>query len=56
MLVGVEDDGVVEGKVVVKDGVTYTNHAPIRINSNADFGIGINGVSAGDGSEVLGKK
>ena len=27
-----------------------TPHSPIRINSNADFGIGINGVSAGDGS------
>ncbi|MCK5038396.1 MAG: right-handed parallel beta-helix repeat-containing protein [Thermoplasmata archaeon] len=49
VMVGVED-AVVEGKVVVKDGVTYTTHAPIRIDSNADFGIGINGVSAGDGS------
>jgi len=25
-------------------------HSPIRINSNADFGIGINGVSGGNGS------
>ncbi|MCK5039135.1 MAG: hypothetical protein KAS16_08560, partial [Thermoplasmata archaeon] len=48
-MVGVED-GVVEGKVFVKDGVTNTTHAPIRINGNGDFGIGINGVSAGDGS------
>ena len=49
VLVGVED-GVAEGKIVVKDGVTYTTHAPIRIDSDADFGIGINGVSAGNGS------
>ena len=49
VMVGVED-GVVEGKVFVKDGVTNTTHAPIRINGNGDFGIGINGVSAGDGS------
>ena len=44
------DDTIAEGKVVVWDGVTYTTHAPIRIDGNADFGIGINGVSAGDGS------
>ncbi len=30
--------------------IASTAHAPIRIDSNADFAIGINGVSAGDGS------
>ena len=51
VLVGGENE-VIEGKVVVQNGVTYITHAPIVINSNADFGIGINGVSAGDGTEL----
>ncbi|MCK5037721.1 MAG: right-handed parallel beta-helix repeat-containing protein, partial [Thermoplasmata archaeon] len=35
-----------------QDTGMYTPHAPIRINSNADFGIGINGVTAGNGTVV----
>ena len=50
VLVGGGDEPV-EGKEVVRDGVTYTTHAPIRINSDADFSIGINGVTGGDGSQ-----
>ena len=49
VLVGDEDE-VVEGKAVVRNGLTYITHAPILIDSDADFGIGINGVIAGDGS------
>jgi parallel beta-helix repeat protein len=40
-----------EGKAIVKNGVMYITHAPIRINSNADF-TPANGVSGGDGSAV----
>lgn len=43
-------DEKAEGKAIIQDEVNYVTHVPIRINSNADLGIGINGVSAGDGS------
>ena len=51
VLVGVEDDGIAEGKVVVQDGVTYTTHAPIRIDGDGDF-TAANGVTGGSGTEV----
>ena len=39
----------VDASQVVEAGL-YTPHSPIRIDGNSDFAIGINGVSAGDGS------
>ena len=48
VLFDVEEEA--EGKIVEQNGLMYTIHAPIRIDSDADFGIGVNGVSAGDGS------
>ena len=42
------DDGV-EGKAIVQDGVMYVTHAPIRIDSDAEFTVA-NGVIGGDGS------
>ena len=48
-LVLLEVSEEVEGKVVVEDGVMYTVHAPIRINSNANFTVA-NGVTGGSGT------
>ncbi len=45
------DDTITEGKVVVENGVTYTTHAPIRINSNADFDAA-HGVTGGSGTQT----
>ncbi len=48
VLFGIDEEA--EGKIMEQDELAYTVHAPIEITSDADFGIGINGVSAGDGS------
>jgi parallel beta-helix repeat protein len=44
------DTNEIAGGLIINNEVSYVPHTPIRIDSNADFGIGINGVSAGDGS------
>ncbi len=50
MMVVPGNTGDVEASTPADTVSALTPHAPIRIDSNADFGIGINGVSAGDGS------
>ena len=44
--------GISTGGLAPVDEVNtpLTPHAPIRIDEDGDFGIGLNGVSAGDGS------
>lgn len=37
VVLGEEEVELIEGKVVVKNGVMYTTHAPMRIDSNAQF-------------------
>jgi len=36
--------------ILPDEGFAYVSHTPIRINSNSDFQIGVNGVVAGTGS------
>ncbi|MDD4307850.1 MAG: right-handed parallel beta-helix repeat-containing protein, partial [Thermoplasmata archaeon] len=37
VVLGEEEAELIEGKVVVRNGVMYTSHAPMRIDSNAQF-------------------
>ena len=46
-LIEVSDD--TEGKIIVYNGIEYVPHAPIRIDSNADFDAA-HGVTGGVGS------
>lgn len=49
VFVGLQVNDNAEARIAVGDGILYTPHAPIRIDSDADFpGI----ASAGDGSEA----
>ena len=48
VLIGVINNPV-EGETIADNHIMYTTHAPIRIDSNADF-TGANGVTGGNGT------